>query len=110
MVGARYVLGPEVALGSQDVLALFLAQLAGYRLHLIDLAQRQVAADGQGLLVVVLELIVVDVAVVSGSHDNAVVLTGCLYAALEAAPAHDGGVLGQAAFQNLVPSDELASF
>src|SRR6185437_9317924 len=40
------------------------------------------------------------------SHDDVVMLFGSVYAAVFTAPAHDGGVGGDASFEDLVPADD----
>ena len=87
MLGRCDILRPEVHLRAEDVALLLLGELVGDEgLEAVDLGERQVAADAKRLSPLVLELVVVDVAVVGRGHDDAVVLLGRLDATLDAAP------------------------
>ena len=100
------ILGPQVALHAEDV-----GTLPGRKLvvgvQFVDLAHRDIAADGHRLLRRGLGLVVVQVAMDIGRHDDVVAGLGRRNAALRAAPRHDGRRGRNAAFENLVPADDL---
>ena len=109
MFGETDVLRPQIHLRSQDILALLFGQLLRHGFQTVHLAHRHVATDTERLRPVVLQLVIVDVAIVRRSHDDTVVLAGSLDAALHASPRHDDAVLAQSALQCLVPTDDGAS-
>ena len=80
---------------------------AGMRLEGIHLAQRQIAADGLRLGSMVGGLIVVQVAIPGGRHDDIMPRAGGLDR--PANPIHHDGVLGQAALADFAPADQAAS-
>lgn len=75
----------------------FGGQGRGDGLERVDLFQRQVAADGQGLAGGG-GLVIVEVGEVGRRHDDVVALFCSLDSAGHSAPAHDGGAGGEAAF------------
>ena len=93
---------------ADDVALLLGGELRGQWIVGIDAVQREVTLDGHrcihGLL-----LVEVEVAAVTGSHDDLVVQTGCLDASRFATPRHHRGMRRQSALQNLVPADDIAS-
>ena len=102
------ILSPNVGLHADDVALLLGGELRGQWIVGIDAVQREVTLDGHrcihGLL-----LVEVEVAAVTGSHDDLVVQTGCLDASRFATPRHHRGMRRQSALQNLVPADDIAS-
>jgi len=105
MLAVGDIFRPEVGLAAENVPGLFRGQNIGHGFEGIDAAERDVAADGQGLVGRV-PLIIVDVAVGGGGHDDVVPALGRGDAAFGAAPGHDGRPRGQPAFEDLVPADE----
>ena len=110
MVGRCNILRPQVHLRSKNILLLLGGELLGHqRFKGVDLAYRHIAANGQGCVPRVFLLVVVYVAIVGWGHDDVVVLTGSLNAAVDASPRHDGSLLGKSAFECLVPPYQTAS-
>ena len=103
----RHVFAPKVGLHADDILLLFGRKLARHRFVAIHAVERQIAADGLGLVGHVLGLIVVEIEIGVRRHDYGVVLTRSLDAARLAAPRHHGGIGREAALERLVPANHL---
>ena len=88
MLGIGHMLCPQVYLGTQNKFLLFLVKAVwnkGFkRIHLAG--RYDIAVRGAGLLAVVLQLRMIDIAVHIGAHDYAVSLTSRGNTALDAAP------------------------
>ena len=95
-------LGPDVALGTEDMGMVLRFQPSGNRLEVVDFRQRNEPASRPRLTTPGLG--VVEVAVRSRRHDHIVTFPGRLQSAAD--PVHDDGVFRQAALPDLTPADQ----
>ena len=89
MFGVREVrdkLRPYVALSAENMLRLPRCQFGSDGLEGIDFLYRQVAADAERLLAVVIALIIIKIPLGSGSQDGVVALFGSLRRGFRTAP------------------------
>ena len=111
VVERSYVLSPHIGLDATDMRLFFIVQLV-VRIEGVALAQGQIAADTEGLLIAfrIASLIIVEVEMAVGRHDHVVAHLGSGDAAFGTAPRHDRRALRDAAVEDLVPADDLAAF
>ncbi len=101
-------LGPEVTLGAEDVVVVGGVEVGGDGFEGVDGGEGDEAADGFGFGGAA-GLGVIEVAVGGWGHDDVMALAGGLETAGDAAPRHDGGAWGEAAFEDFVPSEEASA-
>ena len=103
------ILRPQVGLCTDDVPLLVGGETVWHGFVAVHMLQGQIATDGLGLVRLVGTLVVVEVQIGVGRHDNLVLQACRLNAAALAAPRHDGGVGGESALERLVPPNHLAA-
>ena len=102
------ILRPEIRLGTEDMALRLGRQSIGSgikavsRFHGNDIGKRERLSP-----LVVFLLIVVEIAMARGRHDDIMPFTRSLQAPFHAAPAHDRGTLVDVALHQLVPADEF---
>ena len=99
------IFGPDVGLHAPDVRFLFVGEHLGEWIETIDLLDGDITTDGERFVTAILALIIVEIEVSSRNHDGMMTLTGCFDGAFSSAPRHHDGVVGDAAFEDLVPTD-----
>ena len=88
---------------------LFGRENIGSRFKTVHFFDRNVSADSQRFIVGILRLIIIEIAIIGGRHNNIVPHLRRFDAAARATPRHYGGIRRQFTFQNLVPADNAAS-
>ena len=101
------VLGPEIALRTEDPRGFSLPEHVGDRLVRVHLLEREQAADRERLESFV-SLVVVEVERRRGRHDHVAPLPRRVDPPTDAAPTHHRGAGCESALEDLVPPDESA--
>ena len=102
------IFAPQIALRAKHVVRLVRGDALGQRVVGIDLLQRR-DVEPAGRLVAAAALQAVEVERIARRHHDVMPHVGGVDPALFAAPRHDRGGGGQAAFQDLVPADQAAA-
>ncbi len=103
------VLCPQVSLHADDVLLFFGSKMSGLGIEAVHALNGNITADGKRFALNILCLVVVEIEIRGGSHDGIMSLTGCLVGMVLAAPSHNGGIGCKTAFQDFIPTNNLAS-
>ena len=109
MFECSHILCPDIGLYTDDVASLICRQFLRHRLVRVDTLKRQISTDSLRLIGLVERLIIVEVEICVRSHYHVVVLLGSSNTATLATPRHNGCAIGESAFKNLVPTNDVTA-
>ena len=105
VLGMGNIFRPELSLGAEDVPGLLGRKFFGDRIVIIDVRQGEMSSDSKRF-VWIPRLIIIEIGIGSGRHNDIVSGLGGGDAAFLAAPGHDRGLGGQTALEDLIPPDQ----
>ena len=108
MLAGGNVFAPEVGLQAEDVGGLLRFDAVHHRVESIDVAERYQRPAGRGFLADKV-LVIIEIAVRIGRHNHVVPGGDGFLSALDPAPGLNGGMGGNAGFQDFVPADDATS-
>jgi hypothetical protein len=109
LLGIGNIFRPELSLSTEDVPGLLGRKFFGDWIVIIDVRQGEVTSDSEWF-VWIPRLIIIEIRVGCGRHDDIVPGLSGGDAAFLAPPGHDRGIGRQAALEDLIPPDQSAVF